>query len=324
MTLKSILKKAGVDLSKALPCHNTIKSHILVLSGQQLLKLFALKTVGSLEVQRNDEARLKTRKASHIFANTRPDTQSEFRAVWHKGVLKILDGNHRIRGWHAQAHLVMESVSLRIYETTTDEQVESLYASIDSRKCAKNSQDDLWSIFNYAGFSESLVSEEMQTGKNLATVMKRFIPGVGIAGRGDVARRKKDVLLVADQLFNIMPVSNIRKVSDVFGGGELLAVLELAQSFVDAGDPGEFARFGLFMVGDLREYIQYRVDGERGSKPALADAFAEYEEQARIKGHKRTGERVVVARAALLKPLLQAYFDSTRRTKSSRRSKAVA
>lgn len=322
MTLKSILKKAGVDFTKALPCHNTIKSHILVLSGQQLLKLFALKTVGSLEVQRNDEARLKTRKASHIFAGTRPDTQSEFRAVWHKGVLKILDGNHRIRGWHAQPHLVMESVCLRIYETTTDEQVESLYASIDSRKCAKNSQDDLWSIFNFAGFSESLVSEEMQTGKNLATVMKRFLPGVGIAHRGEIARRKQGALLLADQLFNHMPVSNIRKVSDVFGGGELLAVLELAHSFAE--DQDEFVRFGLFMVGDVRQYIQYRVDGERGNKPAVADAFAEYEEQARIKGHKRTGERVVVARAAILKPLLQAYFESTRRTKSTRRMKAAA
>lgn len=324
MTLKSILKKAGIDFSKALPCHNTIKSHILVLSGQQLLKLFALKTVGSLEVQRNDEARLKTRKASHIFDSARPDTQSEFRAVWHKGVLKILDGNHRIRGWHAHAHLVMESVCLRIYETTTDDQVERLYASIDSRKCAKNSQDDLWSIFNYAGFAESLVSEEMHTGKNLATVMKRFLPGVGIAARGDIARRKKGALLFADQLFNHMPVSNIRKVSDVFGGGELLALLELAQSFVDAGDGDEFVRFGIFMVQDIRDYIQYRVDGERGDKRALADVFAEYEEQARIKGHKRTGERVVVARAAILKPLLQAYFESTRRAKSSRRMKAAA
>jgi hypothetical protein len=324
MTLKSILKKAGVDFTKALPCHNTIKSHILVLSGQQLLKLFALKTVGSLEVQRNDEARLKTRKASHIFAGTRPDTQSEFRAVWHKGVLKILDGNHRIRGWHAHAHLVMESVSLRIYETTTDEQVESLYASIDSRKCAKNSQDELWSIFNYAGFSESLVSEEMQTGKGLATVMKRFLPGTGIAQRGEIARGKKDALLLADELFSHMPVSNIRKVSDVFGGGELLAVLELAQSFVDAGDPVEGRHFSVFILDTLGRYIQYRVDGERGSKPAVADAFAEYEEQARIKGHKRTGERVVVARAAILKPLLQAYFESTRHAKSTRRMKAAA
>jgi len=330
MTLKSILRSAGLSLADALSCDNTIKAHILVMPVDNLLKLFPKDVAGSLEVQRNDAARLKTRKSSHIFdTQNRPDTQSEFRAVWFEGELKILDGNHRIRAWHEQVHLRMATVSLKIYEPITVEQVEALYSSIDSRKNAKSSQDELWSIFNYADITSELKSEEMQTGKNLATVMKHFLPGRGIAARGQVAQHKQRALYLADGLFNAiknLPKAGVTcKLSEIFGGGELLAILELAQSYVDSGPAYEkhLGHLANLLAHDLPQYIAYTLDGSRSlSAPPLSTVFEEYEEAARLKGHKRTGEKVVVARAAILKPLLEDYVTSL--VKSRRRRSSAA
>ncbi|KVP96945.1 hypothetical protein WJ97_14080 [Burkholderia ubonensis] len=327
MTLKSVLRSAGLSLTAALSCNNIIKAHILVMTGEQLLALFPEGSAGSLELQRNDAARLKTRKASHIMQlQNRPDTQSEFRAVWFDGELKILDGNHRIRAWHEQVHLRMANVSLKIYEPNTVEQVEALYASIDSRKNAKGSQDELWSIFNFAEITDMLTSEEMTTGKNLATVMKHFLPGKGIAARGLVARRKQRALRLADSLFNIIknvPKTGVdRKLSEVFGGGELLAILELYQSYVDKDIEKGIYHLEQVVVHELKPYIEYALDGSRGmSAPEVTSVFEEYEENARLAGHKRTGEKVVVARAAILKPMLEAFVAS--RMKPARRARVA-
>ena len=311
MTLNATLKKAGIALSKALPCDNTIPAHIMVLTGEQLLKLFPLEKVSKLGVQRNDAARLGTKKASHIFElNSRPDTQSEFRAVWYHGVLMILDGNHRIRAWHLDPHLVMANVTLKIYEPETEEQVEALYKSIDSRKNVKNSQDELWSVFNYAGLAAGLRSQRMQVGTNLATVMKRFLPGTDIATRGAAAKRKTRALLLADSMFTYLPTKSRQlKVGDVVGGGEILAILELAHSYVEKRQEVEFLYFSRVMHDEFRAYVNYALDGSRtGKAPALAEVFEAYGDEANRRGYKRTGEAVVVARAALLKPMLEKFM----------------
>jgi hypothetical protein len=313
MTLKSILRSAGLSLATALKCDNTLRSHIMVLSGQQLLRLFPANSVGKLPQQRNDAARLESSKGSHVLTlENRPDTQSEFHAVFFEGRLWILNGNHRIRAWWLHAHLIMESVCLRIYEPKTVEQMEALYNSIDSRRAAKGSQDDLWSIFNFAGFSEKLESTEMTTGKNLATVMKRFLPGTGIVARGQVALAKQEVLLCVDNLFlnlDKLAKNGPRKLSEAFGGGELLAIMELMQSYLDKGDKVAVYHIKQIVQAELLVYLNYAM-GLARSCTALADVFAEYEQEAFLKGHKRTGEKVVVARAAILKPLLDAYVTS--------------
>ena len=269
MTLNANLRAAGISLSKALPHDNNIRSHILVIPVKNLLKLFPVEKVGRLGHQRNDKARICTSKASHIFEiKNRPDTQGEFRAVWFEGVLNILDGNHRIRAWHEHEHLRMQSVMLKIYEPNTIEQLEALYNSIDSRKNAKGSQDDLWSIFNVAGFSEMLESEEMKVGKKLATVMKHFLPGRGISERGAVAKQKKRALLLADHIFMALknlPYSGVnRRISEVFGSAELLAVLMLAQTYADSKQTAALAKLGQVMLAELPLHISYVLDGSRG------------------------------------------------------------
>lgn len=328
MTLNAILRAAGISLSKALPHNNTIKSHILVIPVKNLLKLFPKEKVGQLGHQRNDKARITTSKASHIFElKNRPDTQGEFRAVWFSGVLNILDGNHRIRAWLDHEHLRMSSVMLKIYEPDTVQQLEALYSSIDSRKNAKGSQDDLWSIFNVAGFSENLDSEEMKVGKKLATVMKHFLPGRGISERGAVAKKKKRALMLADDIFMALknlPYTGVnRRISEVFGSAELLAVLMLAQSYVDTKQTAALAKLGQVMLTELPQHITYVLDGSRGrQRQTLGRVYEAYEEVARVQGHKRTGEKVVVARAAILRPKLEAYVATL--VKKEQRMSAAA
>jgi hypothetical protein len=325
MTLTAMLKKAGISTVASLSYANTIQTTVMVLTGEQLLNLFPLKVVGKLPEQRNDEERVKTKKASHITElNGRPDSQAEFAAVWFKGKLLLVNGNHRLRVWHANRHLLMAFVQLTIYEPQTEAQREALYNSYDNRKAAKGSQDDLWSVFNYAGIAGSMVSSQMKTGRNLATVMKHFLPGTSISARAEAAKRKADVLDLADKLLEKLPTD--RKVSEIFGAAEMLAFLEVSQGYLDAKNTAAMMVIVDNVLPAIPQYVSFVLDGSRHpSKPALADAFLQYEEVARLQGHKRTGEKVVIARAAILKPILDSYVTScmTPKKRTARRSTAV-
>ncbi|HDR9103614.1 TPA: hypothetical protein QDB04_000334 [Burkholderia vietnamiensis] len=325
MTLTALFKKAGISTVASLSYANTIQTTVMVLTGEQLLKLFPLEEIGTLPEQRNDEERVKTKKASHITElNGRPDSQAEFHAVWFKGRLQLVNGNHRVRVWHTNRHLLMAFVQLTIYEPQTEAQREALYNSFDNRKAVKGSQDDLWSVFNYAGIAKAMTSTQMKTGRNLATVMKHFLPGTSISTRAKAAKRKADVLDLADKLLAKLPTD--RKASEIFGAAEMLAFLEVSQGYKDAGNTAAMMVIVDDVLPVIPQYVSFVLDGSRHpSKPALADAFLQYEEVARLQGHKRTGEKVVLARAAILKPLLESYVTSCVKAKkrTARRAAAV-
>ncbi|GBG14438.1 NADH:ubiquinone oxidoreductase subunit L [Novimethylophilus kurashikiensis] len=332
--MKEIFRAVRASLKNALVVvMNGTRCTTTSLTGQQLLDIFydknQLATI--FRMQRNHKARNQGGRTTHVKTlKNRPATQGNFAAIWFEGRLVLIDGYHRLDYWFYEPTAMFDNVKLDIYEPQSLEEALNLYNSFNSRQGVKGSGDNFWSIFRCAGFSDKLRSAQMLEGKNIASVLNRFIGRVGKTGDiytlSNKARTKQEAILLADQLLNMLPSKgrNGTKPSAIVGNPEVLAIMRVAHKYVDEFEEAKATRFESLVLKDLVTLVR----AEMGEPDAIADSnlkafWQSYTEAATEQGIPRTGEKAIDLRAELLQPMLETYVDKLCKGKKKHSLKAA-